>query len=72
MDKIFLQCIAYGCPKNNRGEDCPLLELEHLSFKEKVTLIDKLDENTITKILSHHVVCTKSKNKKTLTVAIKT
>jgi hypothetical protein len=42
--KSDIYCIAYGCPKNNRDNDCPLLEIEHLSFKEKLDWIDELDE----------------------------
>ncbi len=26
--------IAYSCPKGNRDIGCPLLEIDHLSFKE--------------------------------------
>lgn len=50
--------LAYGCPKKNRDNDCPLLEVEHLSFKER---IDKLDNEKKEAILKHHAYCTKKK-----------
>ena len=56
-----LYCIAYGCPKKNRDNDCPFLEIEHLSFKEKMDWIDKLDEESKESILRHHSFCTSRK-----------
>jgi len=51
--------IAYGCPKEKRDKDCPLLEIDHLSFNEKVEFINELSEEKKEIILSHHIFCTK-------------
>lgn len=56
-----LYSIAYGCPKGKRDDDCPLLEIEHLSFTEKIDWINKLDEGQKEFILKHHLFCTKRK-----------
>lgn len=56
-----LYSIAYGCPKGNRDKDCPLLEVQNLSFKEKIDWIDELDNAEKEVILKHHENCTKSK-----------
>ncbi|SHE51827.1 hypothetical protein SAMN05444274_101576 [Mariniphaga anaerophila] len=61
IETTDLYCIAYGCPKNNRNNDCPLLEIEHLSFTEKKDWIDKLDKESEEFILKHHSFCTKRK-----------
>lgn len=60
IEKSDLYSIAYSCPKNNRDNDCPLLEIEHLSFKEKIDWIDRLDEESQQFILKHHYLCTKN------------
>jgi len=60
--KSALYGIAFGCPKLNRDSDCPLLEIEHLSFKEKLDWINDLCDEKKEFFLRHHSVCTK-KNK---------
>ena len=57
--KTNLYNIAYGCPKLDRDENCPLLELDHLSFKERVIKIDEFDDEKIEVMLKHHAYCTK-------------
>lgn len=52
-------CIAYGCPKSIRDNDCPLLLFIRLSFKEKLDWIDKLDKESQESILRYHSFCTK-------------
>lgn len=59
MTKSDLYSIAYGCPKKDRAKDCPLSEIEHLSFKEKIAWIDELEDETKESILMHHAHCTK-------------
>jgi hypothetical protein len=61
IETTDIYCLAYGCPKDNRDNDCPLLEIEHLSFKEKMDWIDELDEESKEFILKHHYFCTKKK-----------
>ncbi len=60
-ESTYIYCLAYGCPKNNRDSDCPLLEIEHLSFKEKLDWIKELDEESQEFILRHHSFCTSRK-----------
>ena len=50
--------IAYGCPKIDREKDCPLLDMEHFSYKEKIIWIEELDEEKRDAILKHHANCT--------------
>ena len=54
-----LYSIANGCPKGKRDDDCPLLEIDHLSFKEKVEWVIELGEEKKEFILRHHSFCTK-------------
>ncbi len=57
---IKLYGLAYACPKGKiRDKDCPLLEIEHLSFEKKINWIDELDEDKKETILRHHSYCTK-------------
>jgi len=57
--KTKLYSIAYGCPKDKRDDDCPLLEIDHLSFDKKIEWIDKLSLEKKEFILTHHSFCTK-------------
>ena len=60
ITKSDIYGIAFGCPKaNNRDNDCPLLEIDHLSYKEKIAWIDALKEEKKEFILRHHSYCTK-------------
>jgi hypothetical protein len=59
-EKSDIYGITYGCPKMNRNNNCPLLEIEHLTFKEKVDWINNLDYEKKESILSHHSFCTKT------------
>lgn len=59
--KTDIYGIAYGCPKMNRVNNCPLLEIDQLSFKEKMDWIKELDEESQKIILRHHSICTKRK-----------
>lgn len=52
--------IAYLCPKLLRNDQCPLNEVDNLSFKEKVIWIEGLSEQKKESILKHHFVCSKS------------
>ncbi|SMO89246.1 hypothetical protein SAMN06265379_11235 [Saccharicrinis carchari] len=55
--------ILYACPTNNRIENCPLSEVSHLSFKEKLIWFDGLDTEKKDCILVHHVECSQKKRK---------
>ena len=56
---IDLYGIAYGCPKKSRGKDCPLSEIESLSFKERIARIEELADEKKKSILTYHASCTK-------------
>jgi len=56
--------IAYECPKRSRDNDCPLLEIDHLSFKEKLVWINELDDEKMETVLKHHSFCTKKEIRK--------
>jgi hypothetical protein len=51
--------IAYECPKRNRDNDCPLLDIDDLSFKEKLDWINELNDEKKESIVNHHRFCTK-------------
>ena len=59
MEKTKLYCIAYGCPQLKRMEDCPLIKIEHLSFQEKLSWLERLSDEIKLDILLHHAFCTK-------------
>lgn len=60
MKNVYLCSIAFKCPKIVRNKECPLLEIDHLEFHEKIDWIDKLKNNRIEAILKHHFHCSKS------------
>ena len=59
IERIVIYGLAYNCPKRNRDIDCPLLEIENLSFEEKIDWLDGLNEGTLESIIEHHYICTK-------------
>ena len=61
VEENSLYGLAYDCPHRERQDDCPLTQVEQLSFMEKVKWIDNLSEKEKKTILDHHKVCTKNK-----------
>jgi len=61
VEENSLYGLTYGCPHLERQPDCPLKQIEHLSFREKVKWIDKLSEEEKEAILEHHQRCTKNR-----------
>lgn len=61
MENIYLQCVAYECPKYKRDKNCPFYEIEHLSFREKIIWIGELDDEQRKAILKYHLKCSNSK-----------
>ncbi len=61
LEENSLYGLTYGCPHLERQPDCPLKQVEHLSFQEKVKWIDKLSEAEKDTILEHHQVCSKNR-----------
>jgi hypothetical protein len=48
---------AYNCPCNQRKDDCPLKELNHLSYYEKVIWVEAISKEKKNTILEHHKAC---------------
>ena len=61
VEENSLYGLTYGCPHLERKVDCPIKEVEHLSFKEKVKWIDHLNNEENNTILEHHQVCSKNR-----------
>jgi hypothetical protein len=57
VEENSLYGLAYDCPHLERKVDCPIKEVEHLSFKEKVKWIEGLSKEEKEAILEHHKVC---------------
>jgi hypothetical protein len=49
--------LAYSCPHLKRLVNCPLKQIENLSFLEKVKWIDNLSEEEKEALLEHHQHC---------------
>jgi len=49
------------CPHLERKDDCPLKQVEHISFLEKVKWIDTLNKEEKDTILERHKVCSKNR-----------
>lgn len=61
VEENSLYGLAYDCPHLERQADCPLKQIEHLSFLEKVKWIDHLSEKEKKTILEHHQECSKNR-----------
>lgn len=59
--KINLYGLSYNCPYLERQPDCPLKQIEHLSFSEKVKWIDNLSEEEKEVILKQHQICSQNR-----------
>lgn len=55
---------AYDCPMQKREQDCPYLEIEHLTFKEKVDWIETLNKEKKELIIKHHSICSWNREQK--------
>jgi hypothetical protein len=53
---------AYGCPAQLRKKDCPFNEIGHLSFKEKVIWMKRIDNNKKESIIQHHIFCSRNRS----------
>ena len=64
MDKFLdLLGILYGCPVGNRSEHCPVNDVDHLSFHDKMTWFEELSYADKIKIQKHHQVCSAKRDK---------
>lgn len=55
--KITLAGLAYECPHSKRVNNCPFLEIEHLTFKEKLAWIDQFSQDRKIQIMNFHYGC---------------
>lgn len=53
----ILYGLAYECPTQQRKDDCPFMQVEHLAFIEKVNWIDGLNKDIKQKIIEEHKKC---------------
>ena len=60
-DVNSLYGLAFDCPYFDRQDDCPLKEMEQLSFKEKVTWINSLSMEGKQKLIEKHKNCSKNR-----------
>jgi len=63
METFSIYGIAFNCPFLKRIKYCPFYEVDHLSFKEKFNLIEKLKTAKRSEILNYHILCSKEREK---------
>lgn len=61
MEKIWIYGIAYECPTGKRNNNCPLMRVSNLSFKEKLSWIEGLTEEHWKTIVEYHKHCSNSR-----------
>ena len=59
--EIFLYGLSYECPYLRRKNNCPLIGVDYLPFKEKVDWIDGLSEEKKRSIWDQHLDCLKNR-----------
>lgn len=60
-EEILLYGLAYDCPYQQRDENCPFFEVDHLSFVEKVKWLDGLNHSIKEEIIKRHLNCSKNR-----------
>ncbi len=55
---------AYDCPFQERRQDCPFIEIEQLTFKEKIVWIEDINKEKKESIVEHHLICTRGREQK--------
>jgi len=53
--------LAYNCPNLQRKDDCPFMQVELLTFIEKVNWINGLNKDIKQKIIEEHKNCSKNR-----------
>lgn len=61
IEENDLYGLAYRCPILERRVDCPLKEVDHLSFKEKVIWIQSLSKEEKAILMEFHLVCSNNR-----------
>jgi len=57
----LLYGLAYECPYQRRKDNCPLMEIDHMHFREKADWIYHLCEEKKRLIFDFHQDCTKKR-----------
>jgi len=60
MNYEIIYGLAFDCPYFDRQDDCPLKEMEQISFKEKVNWINSLSQERKQKLIEKHKNCSKN------------
>jgi hypothetical protein len=60
-DEANIYGLAYQCPVLLRESDCPLAEIDHFSFAEKLKWIKGLSAENRSSIVEHHKICSESR-----------
>jgi len=60
-EDIKLYGLAFDCPYLDRKENCPMLEVEHLSFSEKFLWIKNLSQDEKQRMFEQHKNCSKNR-----------
>lgn len=64
MSELTIYGILYSCPAGERNKECPIRSLDHLSFHDRVDLIEGLKVEERSAICRYHWICSsKRKNK---------
>jgi len=66
----YIYGLAYNCPCLQRNEDCPLKEVNLLSFEKKVKWIQCLCVEKKEAIFAHHKACSNKENRSTPTCKV--
>jgi hypothetical protein len=53
--------LAFDCPYLDRKDNCPMLEVEHLTFGEKYLWIKNLSQDEKQKLIEKHKSCSKNR-----------
>ena len=54
---VYALGLLVECPQKNRAANCPLRELDALSFSEKVEALQALPPTKLSEWLQHHIEC---------------
>jgi hypothetical protein len=54
---IELFGIAFGCPREDRNINCPLIGIDDLTLKQRKEFIDNLSEVEKEALIQHHHEC---------------
>lgn len=67
---INLYGLSYECPYKIRKVNCPLKEIDTLTFRKKVDWLDSLSEERKRSIWEQHTACSQKRNNESCTIII--